>query len=64
MSLIVMKFGGTSVGDIDKMAEDTITLLRDPIMLERFKINALAQAKSFSLNNILPKYNAIYQRLC
>ena len=54
----------SNVGDIDKMAEDTITLLRDPMMLERFKINALSQAKSFSLNNILPKYNAIYQRLC
>ena len=54
----------SNVGDVDKMAEDTISLLKNPELLESFKMNALAHAKSFSLNNVLPQYNAIYQRLC
>jgi N-acetyl-alpha-D-glucosaminyl L-malate synthase BshA len=54
----------SNVGDIAKMAEDTIMLLRDPKLLESFKTNALAHAESFALKNVLPKYNAIYQTLC
>ena len=54
----------SNVGDVDKMAKDTITLLKNPQLLESFKINALAHANSFALKNVLPKYNAIYQSLC
>lgn len=54
----------SEVGDVNKMAKDTITLLKDPDLLERFKMNALDHAKSFSLKNVLPQYNAIYQNLC
>ena len=54
----------SNVGDVDKMAKDTISLLKNSELLERFKSNALAHAKSFSLKNILPKYNTIYQSLC
>lgn len=53
----------SNVGDIDKMAADMIMLLEDQELLTNFKINALEHAKSFSLANILPKYNAIYQSL-
>ena len=54
----------SNVGDLNKMAGDTITLLKNPDLLESFKMNALSHAKSFALQNILPQYNAIYQRLC
>ncbi|MBC8308402.1 MAG: N-acetyl-alpha-D-glucosaminyl L-malate synthase BshA [Pelagibacterales bacterium] len=54
----------SNVGDVEKMAKDTITLLKNPQLLESFKINALAHANSFALKNVLPKYNAIYQSLC
>lgn len=54
----------SNVGDVDKMAKDTISLLKNSELLERFKSNALAHAKSFALKNILPKYNTIYQSLC
>ena len=54
----------SNVGDVDKMAKDTITLLKNPQLLESFKTNALAHANSFALKNVLPKYNAIYQSLC
>ncbi|MEC9209151.1 MAG: N-acetyl-alpha-D-glucosaminyl L-malate synthase BshA [Bacteroidota bacterium] len=54
----------SNVGDVDKMSEDILILLKDPEFLERLKMNALAHAKSFSLENVLPQYNAIYQTLC
>jgi len=54
----------SSVGDVEKMARDTILLLNDTELLEKFKFNALDHAKSFALKNILPKYNMIYQSLC
>lgn len=53
----------SNVGDIDKMAADMIVLFEDQELLTNFKMNALEHAKSFSLANILPKYNAIYQSL-
>ena len=54
----------SSVGDVEKMARDTILLLNDIELLEKFKSNALDHAQSFALKNILPKYNMIYQDLC
>lgn len=54
----------SSVGDVDKMAKDTINLLKDRELLKSFKINARAHAKSFSIQDVLPKYNAIYLGLC
>ena len=54
----------SDVGDIEKMANDTISLLSDIDMLNRFKMNALAHANSFALENILPKYKEIYEKLC
>ena len=54
----------SDVGDVNKMSADIIKLLSNSELLESFKINALDHAKSFSINNILPKYNKIYQSLC
>ena len=54
----------SNVGDVDKMAKDTITLLKDSKLLNNFKSYAVDHAKSFNLENVLPKYNDIYQKLC
>lgn len=54
----------SNVGDVEKMAGDIIMLLKDSELLEKFKMNALDHAESFSLSHILPKYNSIYSRLC
>jgi N-acetyl-alpha-D-glucosaminyl L-malate synthase BshA len=54
----------SDVGDLDKMAGDTIKLLKSPELLELFKVNALAHSRSFTLEKVLPKYNTIYQNLC
>ena len=53
----------SAVGDVNKMANDTIHLLKDADKLNQFKNNALAHAKTFDLPNILPQYEAVYQEL-
>jgi len=53
----------SAVGDVNKMANDTIDLLKDAEKLNAFKNNALAHAKTFDLPNILPQYEQIYQEL-
>jgi N-acetyl-alpha-D-glucosaminyl L-malate synthase BshA len=53
----------SDVGDVKKMANDTIALLKDTEKLNQFKNNALAHAKTFDLPNILPQYEAVYQEL-
>ena len=53
----------SDVGDVNKMANDTIDLLKDADKLNQFKNNALAHAKTFDLPNILPQYEAVYKEL-
>lgn len=53
----------SDVGDVNKMANDTIDLLKDANKLNQFKNNALAHAKTFDLPNILPLYEQVYQEL-
>ena len=53
----------SDVGDVKKMAKDTLYLLTTPKKLDEFKDNALAHAKTFDLPNILPQYEAVYQEL-
>ncbi len=53
----------SEVGDVDDMARHTIALLSNPEQLEQFRKNAYAQAKKFSLDNILPMYVEYYERI-
>ena len=49
------------VGDIEGMAAPAIELLNDPVRFAQFSKNARAQAESFSLDIIGPKYLALYE---
>jgi L-malate glycosyltransferase len=51
------------VGDVDDMAANALTLLRDEIMLEKFRHQAYQRAKEFSKENIIPLYEAVYERV-
>lgn len=51
------------VGAVDDMAHHAITLLENTSMLATFRANALNKAKSFSLDNILPQYEAYYEHI-
>lgn len=53
----------SNVGDVNEMARYAIQLLSDDAMLQQFRINALAQAKRFDLENILPDYEAFYEEV-
>ncbi|MEW7278102.1 N-acetyl-alpha-D-glucosaminyl L-malate synthase BshA [Aquimarina sp. 2201CG1-2-11] len=51
----------SNVGDVKEMSENAIKILKDDITLERFKQNAYNEARKFDVNEIVPKYIAIYQ---
>ncbi|MXV51787.1 N-acetyl-alpha-D-glucosaminyl L-malate synthase BshA [Pedobacter sp. HMF7647] len=53
----------SDVGDVDKMANDSINILKDDQVLETFKENALKQAKLFDLSLILPVYESFYEEV-
>ncbi|PAM93885.1 N-acetyl-alpha-D-glucosaminyl L-malate synthase BshA [Flavobacterium sp. IR1] len=52
----------SNVGDVDEMAANAIKILKDDDVLNQFKANALEVAKKFDIKNILPKYEALYQK--
>ena len=51
------------VGDVEKMGQDGVKILRDSDVLARFKKAALARAEEFRIDLILPKYLALYARI-
>ncbi len=51
----------SNVGDVDDMAKNAITILKDDETLNRFKNNAYEQAKKFDIAKILPMYEKLYQ---
>jgi len=53
----------TDVGDIESMAKYSLELLRDETKLEEFKKNALNQAQKFHINQIIPLYEALYEKV-
>ncbi len=53
----------SSVGDYENMAKNAIYILEDDHRLKEFKKNALAQAKTFDIKNVLPQYEAYYERV-
>jgi hypothetical protein len=44
------------------MSANAITLLQDDAMLEHFKKNAREQADKFDIANVVPEYEALYDR--
>jgi N-acetyl-alpha-D-glucosaminyl L-malate synthase BshA len=54
----------SDVGDIKDMSDHAIEILQDDAVLKKFKANAAAHAKKFDIHNIVPKYEALYNRFC
>jgi len=52
----------SNVGDVDEMASNAIKILKSDAVLNEFKNNALEVAKKFDIKNILPIYEALYQK--
>lgn len=53
----------SDVGDVEAMAANAIKILKEPELLQQFRRNALAQAKRFDINNILPQYEDYYEQV-
>ncbi|UPQ79163.1 N-acetyl-alpha-D-glucosaminyl L-malate synthase BshA [Flavobacterium azooxidireducens] len=52
----------SNVGDIDAMAANAIKIIQDDSTLSTFKKNAFSIAKQFDIINILPLYEAVYEK--
>ncbi|MDB2697697.1 N-acetyl-alpha-D-glucosaminyl L-malate synthase BshA [Crocinitomicaceae bacterium] len=53
----------SNVGDVDGMAKNAIKILSNEATLNQFKTNAREQSKLFSLEEILPLYENIYNTI-
>ncbi|MCB0687312.1 MAG: N-acetyl-alpha-D-glucosaminyl L-malate synthase BshA [Saprospiraceae bacterium] len=53
----------SDIGDVEGMAANAIRILDNPEMLARFRANALAQAKKFDIDYILPQYEEYYMEV-
>lgn len=51
------------VGDVDNMAAHAIRLLKDEQKLAEMRKGALAQASRFHIDNIIPQYEALYEKV-
>lgn len=52
----------SNVGDVESMSKNAIKILKDDSVLKQFKANAKEQAKTFDIHQIVPQYEAIYQK--
>ena len=53
----------SEVGDVDAMSENIIKLLSDEIIFDEMKKNTHIQAKKFDIDNIVPQYVELYNRM-
>jgi N-acetyl-alpha-D-glucosaminyl L-malate synthase BshA len=51
----------SNLGDVNDMAKNTLSILKDDATLLQFKQNAKEHTKQFALENILPVYEDIYK---
>ncbi|MGB5819478.1 MAG: N-acetyl-alpha-D-glucosaminyl L-malate synthase BshA [Saonia sp.] len=52
----------SDIGDVDEMAENALKIVRDEAVMEEFKENAAEVASKFDILNILPLYEAVYEK--
>lgn len=53
-----------NVGDVKTMSDDALKILRDDATLESFRERAFEHAQQYSMDKIIPQYEAIYRRFC
>lgn len=54
----------STVGDFEDMAKNALYILQDEMRLKKFKQSALAQAKRYDIDLILPHYEQYYDKVC
>lgn len=53
----------SEIGDVESMAKNALTILENEETLKRFKAEALKNAKTFDIKNILPQYERYYEEV-
>jgi len=53
----------SDVGNIDEMAKNAISILKEDKILQKFKQKAFEHSKIFTLEEILPQYMDVYKRI-
>ena len=53
----------SNVGDVAEMSSNALLILEDKATHDRFKENAITQAKKFDIANIVPQYEKLYESL-
>lgn len=53
----------SDVGNVDEMARNALKLLQNEELLAKFKASASKKAKEFTKANIIPLYEAVYERV-
>lgn len=53
----------SDVGDVADMAKNSISILKEDDVLKRFKEAAYKQAHSFTIDKVVPEYEALYIRV-
>ena len=63
--IIINGYSGfmSNVGDVEDMSKNALAILKDEDTLKKFKANALAQAKKFDIDKIVPQYETLYKRV-
>lgn len=51
------------VGDIDTMAKRALQIISDPVVHQKFRDAAVAHAKTFDINVVLPQYEDFYREI-
>ncbi|MET6991028.1 N-acetyl-alpha-D-glucosaminyl L-malate synthase BshA [Sediminicola arcticus] len=52
----------SDIGNVDEMASNALSILKDDAVLKKFKANALRVAETFDIANVLPLYEAVYEK--
>ena len=53
----------SAVGNVDEMAQNALSILKDDSQLALFSNNAFERAKTFSLSSVLPMYEELYEQV-
>jgi N-acetyl-alpha-D-glucosaminyl L-malate synthase BshA len=51
----------SDVGNVDEMSKNALWILKDEALLKQFKTNAKIQAHKFTIDTIVPQYEALYE---
>ena len=53
----------SNIGDVQKMINDSVMILSDENIMQKFRINARKRAEDYDIHKIVPLYEEVYKSL-